>query len=498
MAQTNTAAGVASPAHPSGLRGHPRGLMTLFFTEMWERFSYYGMRALLVLYLVKALGYSRSDALELYGIYTGLVYLTPLAGGYLADRYLGMRQGAVIGAIVMMLGHFAMAFEPLLHSALGLLIVGNGFFKPNTSSMVGRLYREHDPRRDGGYTIFYMGVNLGALFSPLVAGTLGERIGWHWGFASAGVGMAIGLATLLRWQGLLGDAGLRPGQKAISRRDWGVILLVSAASVPGVFLAIQIWNLVSGVITPLPLAAKLVLALGITGAVGWLPARFSGRDPGTQPLTRADWNAILAICVVVFFVIFFWMGFEQAGGTMNLFADKQTDRHVFSWEIPASWFQSVNPLGIVLLAPAFSMIWTKLDRSKYAISDPTKQALGMMVLGLGFVVLAIAQGRAEQFGTVGPQWLIAVYLVHTIGELMLSPVGLSMVSKLAPARFASLLMAVWLFSSAVANYLSGTLEAMLAGSGIPLYWFLVGSSFGAGLILLGLTPWLGILTRGRG
>jgi POT family proton-dependent oligopeptide transporter len=202
--------------------------------------------------------------------------------------------------------------------------------------------------------------------------------------------------------------------------------------------------------------------------------------------------------VVVFFVIFFWMGFEQAGGTMNLFADAQTDRHVFGYEIPTSWFQSVNPLGIVLLGPVFAMIWTRLDRSKYAISDPTKQALGMMVLGLGFIVLAIAQGRAERFGTVGPQWLIAVYLLHTIGELMLSPVGLSMTSKLAPARLAGLLMAVWLLSSAVANYLSGMLEGMLAGSGIPLYWFLVGSSIGAGLILLAFTPWLKKLAHGRG
>lgn len=490
---------IATPHVPATLEveRHPPGLKIIFFTEMWERFSYYGMRALLVLYLVKSLGYSRADALELYGIYTGLVYLTPLFGGYLADRYLGMRQGAVIGAIIMMLGHFAMAFESLLHIALGLLIVGNGFFKPNTSSMVGKLYREHDPRRNGGYTIFYMGVNLGAFFSPLVAGTLGERIGWHWGFASAGVGMAIGLFTLLRWQGLLGDAGLRAGQTAISRGDWQRILLIAAASVPGVYLAIQFWGLLSGMIAPLPLAAKLPLGVAVIGAAVWLPARFGDRDPDAQPLTRADWDAILAICVVVFFVIFFWMGFEQAGGTMNLFADKQTDRHAFGYEIPASWFQSINPLGIVLLGPVFAMIWTKLDRSAYAISDPTKQALGMMVLGLGFIILAIAQGRAERLGSVGPQWLVIVYVVHTIGELMLSPVGLSMVSKLAPARLAGLLMGVWLLSSAVANYLSGVLEALLAGSGIPLYWFLVGSSVGAGLVLLALSPWLKQLTHGR-
>ena len=489
---------IAPISEVSDARRHPPGLKVIFFTEMWERFSYYGMRALLVLYLVKALGYSRPDALELYGIYTGLVYLTPLLGGYLADRYLGIRPSAVIGAIVMMLGHFAMAFPSLLHLALGLLIVGNGFFKPNTSSMVGMLYGERDPRRDGGYTIFYMGINLGAFFSPLVAGTLGEKFGWHWGFASAGVGMAIGLFTLLRWQALLGQAGLRPGQAGMGRRDWIHILAIASASAPLVMLAIEIWGRLSGVLAPLPPLAKLVVGLAAVGAAMGLPNRFGKPGADAQPLTRADWNAIVAICVVAFFVIFFWMGFEQAGGTMNLFADNRTNRHVLGYEIPASWFQSINPLVIVLLAPVFALIWTRLDTSRYAISDATKQALGMMVLGLGFVVLAIGQRRADQFGSVGPQWLVIVYVLHTVGELMLSPVGLSMVSKLAPAKFASLLMGVWLLSSAVANYLSGTLEAMLAGSGIGLYWFLVGSSFGAGLVLLAMTPWLNRLMRGRG
>ncbi|MCX9155364.1 peptide MFS transporter [Niveibacterium sp. 24ML] len=476
---------------------HPPGLKVIFFTEMWERFSYYGMRALLVLYLVNALHYERKDALELYGIYTGLVYLTPLLGGYLADKYLGMRQGAVIGGLIMMLGHFAMAFEPLLHLALGLLILGNGFFKPNTSSMVGKLYREHDPRRDGGYTIFYMGINLGAFFSPLIAGTLGEKVGWHWGFGSAGVGMAIGVFVLLRWQHLLGDAGLRPGQTTIDRRDWTTILTITAASVPFVYLVMGVWSMVSGFVAPLPLLGKLALGFAVIGLALWVPTQFGAKDPHAKPLTREDRDAVLAICIVVFFVIFFWMGFEQAGGTMNLFADQQTDRHAFGFEIPASWFQSINPLVIVLLAPVFSVMWTRLDRSRFALPVTAKQALGMIVLGLGFIVLAIAQGRAEEFGTVGPHWLFIVYFLHTIGELMLSPVGLSMVSKLAPARFGGLLMGVWLLSSAVANYLSGILEHMLQDSGIPLYWFLVGSSIGAGLVLLALTPMLKKLMHGR-
>ncbi|HEX8986317.1 MAG TPA: peptide MFS transporter [Rhodocyclaceae bacterium] len=475
--------------------GHPPGLKVIFFTEMWERFSYYGMRALLVLYLVKSLGYARADALELYGIYTALVYLTPVFGGWLADRWLGIRQAAVVGATVMMLGHFAMAVPALLHVALGLLIVGNGFFKPNTSTMVGMLYGEHDPRRDGGYTIFYMGINLGAFLSPLVAGTLGERLGWHWGFASAGVGMAVALFTLLKWQRLLGGAGLRAGQAQIARRDWVRIAAASIASVLAVaaFAASRPW-LASGFAALSPLERLALGLLFVAAAVG-IPL---WRRRGLPSLPPEDRAAIVAVCVVAFFVVFFWMGFEQAGGTMNLFADSLTDRRLGGFEIPASWFQSINPLLIVALAPLFSVAWTRLDTSPHALPDTAKQAIGMMVLGLGFVVLAVAQQRAERFGPVGPQWLAAVYALHTVGELMLSPVGLAMVSKLAPARLAGLLMGVWLLSSAVANYLSGTLEALLKGSGIPLYWFLVASSFGAGFALLALTPWLTRLTGGRG
>lgn len=476
---------------------HPRGLKVIFFAEMWERFSYYGMRALLVLYLVNALHYDRAHALELYGIYTGLVYLTPMIGGYLADKYLGMRQSAVIGGIIMMFGHFAMAFEPLLHLALGLLIVGNGFFKPNTSSMVGQLYHEHDPRRDAGYTIFYMGINLGAFFAPLIAGTLGQTVGWHWGFAAAGVGMGCGLFSLLRFQGLLGNAGLRPGQTAIDRSDWLRILAISLSAIPFVFAAIWAWGGISALIAPLPLWGKLLLGAALVVAAVKAPGLIGKKDASAQPLSREEWHRIFAIAIIVFFVIFFWMGFEQAGGTMSLFADNQTDRHLFGYEFPASWFQAVNPLVIILFAPLYSALWKRMDNSRFALSSTAKQGWGMVTLGLGFIVLAIAQAKADATGPVGPQWLFVVYFIHTMGELMLSPVGLSMVSKVAPARIASLLMGVWLLSSAVANYLSGTLEAMLHGYGIPLYWFLVGSSIGAGVVLLLITPLVRRLMHGR-
>jgi len=489
-------------AAPERRERHPPALPTIFFTEMWERFSYYGMRALLVLYLVNALGFQRADALELYGMYTGLVYLSPLVGGYLADRYLGHRKAILIGGITMAMGHFAMAFEPTLYLALGLLICGNGFFKPNLATLLGSLYRENDPRRDGGFTIYYMGVNLGAFFSPLVAGTLGEKVGWHYGFASAGVGMCFGLAQFLWGQSRLGDAGFPPRKHRLERHDWIHVVAISLAMIPLVYGVMAVWHLVGPAWRALPFLGKTALAVAIVAAL-WLgpraiPAAAQRQSAGIEsPLTREEWQRIAAILIMGFFVVFFWMGFEQAGGTMNLFADKQTDRHLGSWEIPASYFQAINPLGIVLMGPLIAAMWTRIDKSRFALPTPAKLAIGMIILGLGFIVLAIGQKRADLIGMVGPWWLFWVYVLHTLGELCLSPVGLSMVSKLAPLRVASLMMGIWYLANAAANYLAGTLEEMLAGSSIPIYWFLVGSSIGAGVVLLAITPLLKKLMHGK-
>ena len=479
----------------------PRALPTIFFTEMWERFSYYGMRALLVLYLVNALHYERADALEIYGLYTGLVYLSPLLGGWLADRYLGTRKAVLIGGITMALGHFAMAFEPLLYLALGLLIAGNGFFKPNMATLLGSLYRENDPRRDGGFTIYYMGVNLGAFFSPLVAGTLGEKVGWHYGFASAGVGMCLGIAQFLWGQERLGDAGLGGGKKRLDARDWVHVIVISAAMVPLVYAVMAAWKVVGPVWDPLPGLGKLAIVLAIVAAL-WAIGHVRAKhrvEAGHEPLTREEWERIIAIVVMGFFVIFFWMGFEQAGGTMNLFADKLTDRNIGGWEIPASYFQSINPLAIIiLLGPLMAILWKRVDSSRYAIPTPAKMALGLAFLGLGFVVMAFGDQRAEAIGKVGPLWLVFAYLLHTTGELCLSPVGLSMVTKLSPARVAALMMGTWYLANAIANYLAGVLEEMLKGTSIPLYWFLVGTSFGAAIVLLAITPLLKRLMHGKG
>jgi POT family proton-dependent oligopeptide transporter len=498
MTSTTLTPGATSAEATAAETRQPPGIKVIFFTEMWERFSYYGMRALLVLYLVNALGYSRDNALALYGIYTGLVYLTPLIGGAFADRYLGKRRAAVIGGTVMMLGHFAMAFEPLLHLALGLLIVGNGFFKPNTTAMVGDLYRgEDDPRRAGGYSIFYMGVNLGAFLSPLIAGTLGEKLGWHWGFGAAGVGMALGLVQFLWQQKDLGRAGLMPHQEAITAKDFPLIAAWSAGCFAFVFGALQAWKFVGPIYSGLPTLAQVAIALGVIGGSIWMIVKPDAKSEGHEPLNRAEWGRVIAIAIVMVFVIAFWTGFEQAGGTMALFADQNTDRMLGSFEVPASWFQSINPLVIVALAPLFAVLWTKLDQSRFKLGDTLKQAMGMVVLGLGFIVMAMAQGQADAGVKVGMHWLAIVFFIHTLGELMLSPVGLSMVSRVAPAKVVSLMMGVWFLSSAAANYLAGVMEQLLHGSGYSLYPFLAAFAIGAGVLLAVLSPLLERLMRAK-
>jgi POT family proton-dependent oligopeptide transporter len=486
-------------AHDAAERKQPRALTTLFFTEMWERFSYYGMRALLVLYLVHELGYQRADALQLYATYTGLVYISPLIGGYLADRYLGRRKAILIGGITMAFGHFAMAFEPLLHLALGLLIVGNGFFKPNIATLLGTYYREHDARRDPGFTFFYMGVNLGAFFSPLIAGTLGEKVGWHYGFASAGIGMCLGLAQFLFSGDRLGTQGLPAGKSRLDRKDWLHVLLISFATIPFVLGVLAAWGFVGPTWNGLSGFGKLAVTVVVI-AVLWFGANhLTGRKSSeAEPLTRDEWHRVIAILILGFFVVFFWMGFEQAGGTMNLFADQHTERQFLGWEIPASYFQAINPLGIFVMGPAFAAFWLRIDQSRFALPTPAKMALGLLLLGGGFVVMAFAQTHAEAIGKVGPEWLFFVYLLHTMGELCLSPVGLSMVTKLAPARVAALMMGIWYLANAAANYLAGILEELLKGSSMPLYWFLVASSVGAGVVLLALTPGIKYLMHGKG
>jgi POT family proton-dependent oligopeptide transporter len=512
--------------------GHPPGLYVLFGAEMWERFSYYGMRALLVLYLTKHLHFERKDALSVYATYTSLVYLTPLLGGYLADRFLGQRKAILIGGSLMALGHFAMAFEPLLTLALGLIILGNGFFKPNISTMVGQLYPQNDPRRDGAYTIFYMGINLGAFFSPLVCGSLGESkyFGWHYGFAAAGVGMILGLATFIAKQRMLGTAGYPPNRPEnaecrLFAIDWVHVALLTLVGAGLVYLAVLParaidrsspdygWLLVLGYWIALALAmigiTGLVTRQGRTGASPTgndpvsmeLPVqeteRVTEEKPRNEPFTSADVQRILVIVIVALFSIVFWMGFEQAGGTFTLFADEKTRRVIMGKPFPASWYQSINPMLIFMLAPLFSILWTTLDRTRLALTSTAKMGIGLIFLGLGFIVMSRADHTAREVGLVGPHWLAIVYLMNTLGELCLSPIGLSLVNKLAPARIASLMMAVWFLCTAFANYFAGMLEQWVQKSGVDLWTFLIYTSIVPGLVLLALTPVLKRMGHGR-
>jgi POT family proton-dependent oligopeptide transporter len=474
----------------TALMGHPRGLGLLFLVEMWERFSYYGMRALLVLYLVNFLKWSDGDAARLYGTYTSLVYLTPLIGGYLADRFIGTRRSLVIGSIVIAAGHFCLAFQSMttFYIGLTLIIIGTGFFKPNVSTMVGQMYREGDTRRDAGFTIFYMGVNLGGFLAPLVCGYLGQRVGWHYGFAAAGVGMLLGLGIYL-WgrDKYLPGIGLTREQtsaNAAARGAKGLIEMEKVNYVPG---------LIGG-------AVGLVLALVLRG--GWLGYAFGaiiGAAVGTTVFGSKgeERNRVLAIFIVAFFVVFFWMAFEQAGSSMNLFADRHTKLSIGGFTFPSSWFQSMNPLFIMIFAPVFASIWTGLGKRGKEPSTALKMVLGLALVGVGFLFM-VGAGRIADTGLMaGAIWLTMAYAFNTWGELCLSPVGLSYVSKIAPVRFASLLMGVWFLANAAANKLGGFLASQTEN--IPklgtFYMIPVATSFGAALLLLLLVPWLKRLTR---
>jgi POT family proton-dependent oligopeptide transporter len=437
------------PATQAEFLGHPRGLAFLFTTEMWERFSYYGMRALLVLYMVKyvllpgmagqvvglAALKSFFEALvgplevqpfasTIYGTYTGLVYLTPVFGGILADRVLGHRRTVVIGALLMAIGHFMMAFEPLLLFALAFLILGNGAFKPNMSSQVGELYAHGDPRRDRAYSIFYVGINIGAFLAPLVCGTLGEKAGWHYGFGAAGVGMLIGLAIYLA-----GTSHLPPD--------------------------------------PVPLKER-------TAA-------------DHRPLDRDEWRGIIALLILFVPTCLFWATYEQQGNTIALWADDFTDRTVnlgfWIWEIPTTWFQSFNPFMIFAFTPLVVALWSRQAARGREPSTVIKMALGSFGCGVSYLIMAAAAWYAGA-GKASWLWLFAFFVVITTAELYLSPIGLSLVSKVAPARYVSVMMGVWLATSFIGNFGAGYLGSFWSGMAKPDFFVMIAAvAIAAGVVI---------------
>ena len=414
-------------------QGHPKGLYLLFCVEMWERFSYYGMRALIVLYMVQNLMYSTQKAGNIYGFYTGLVYLTPLIGGYLADRYLGQRRCISTGAILMIWGLLLLAFGPksLFLLSLCLMIIANGFFKSNISSLLGLLYENNEDKKDSAYTIFYMGINLGAFFSPLVCGTLAVKYGYEYGFASAGVGMLIGLIFYKlfenRW---LGEYGLKPvGVKSVAE------------------------------------------------------------DDKNEQQNSAQQNSRLgALLVLMLFTVPFWVCFEQAGSSLTLFAQYMTDRNFFNWEIPTGYFQSLNPLFIILLAPLMSVLWGSLRNKSKEPSSVEKFAIALFLIAVSFVVLAFA-GYLSVKGLVSPLWLVVGYFIMTVAELCLSPIGLSLVSKLAPKKFLSLIMGCWFLTSFLGNLIAGMVGGKYdALAPAQLFGMLAIVSFVSFLLLLCFIP----------
>ena len=433
--------------------GHPKGLFVLFFAEMWERFSYYGMRALLILYLTKHWLFSDGDAGVIYGAYTALVYITPVLGGYLADKYLGQRKAVLFGAVLLTFGHFLMGFEGdggqdpsalnIFWLALAFIIVGSGFLKANISVIVGQLYPRTDARRDPAYTIFYMGINLGAFLGSLLCGYIGEVYGWSYGFGLAGFGMLLGLVVFVWGKPMLLGRGEPP--VALSKAvEWG-LYAVGVGAVGVAWWMVQNQGVVGGF---LGVFGGLLVAYVIGIAVVKLPAE--------------DRDRIFAAMFLILVSIVFWALFEQAGNSLNLF----TDRHVDRAGVPASVFQSLNAAYIFLLAPAFAWLWTTLGRKGMEPSAPFKFGLGVIQVGLGFLVLVWGANAAGIDAAVPVIFIFLIYLLHTTGELCLSPVGLSAMNRLAPAHMASLIMGTWFFASATGNFAAGLISAAAGGEGL--------------------------------
>ena len=440
--------------------GHPRGLSTLFFTEMWERFSYYGIRPLLVLFMTAALmnggfGFERQAASSIVGIYAACVYLASLPGGWIADRWLGLRRAIWWGGVLIALGHLSIALSSIFaHRAffMGLvfIVLGTGLLKPNISAIVGDLYPEGGSRRDAGFSIFYMGINVGALVAPLITGFLGERVGWHWGFGAAGVGMLIGLITFrLRGPGTLGPIGLEPAAGVEERRR------VSRIAAVGIALIVLIVGAgMTGVFTINPVAvASNMRNVMLVLAVGYFIYLFLFAG-----LTGDEKKRVAVIVVLFIFATIFWSAFEQAPTSLNLFARDFTNRMVFGWEVPTLWLQSVNSVFVILLAPVFAAVWVALGKRGKDPSSPAKFAFGLFFAGLAFLIMVAASNRVVSGGAgvrVSMLWLSASYFLQTLGELALSPVGLSSMTKLAPRKFVSQMMGVWFMAAALGNLIAG-------------------------------------------
>jgi POT family proton-dependent oligopeptide transporter len=438
--------------------GHPRGLMTLFFSEMWERVCYYGMRVLLTLYLVKSLMKGDADAALIYGAYTGLVYAAPILGGKLADKYLGYRNAVLLGAVLMSIGEFLIlgGSEHFLLFGMGALIVGNGYFKANISTIVGKLYEEGDPRRDSGFTIFYIGINIGALLATTVIAYVGETYGFHYGFGLAGIGMLLGL--FIFWGGRknyaaaeglgITEEGKEKVFGALNKAQ--LVSILSLLIVPAAYFLIQHNSLMDYILVGLFIFISIVLIK-------------AGISSDTKENVKIWKDRMIALLIFMLINIAFWACFEQAGTSLTLFADRNVDRDILGWEMPASMTQFFNPFFIIVFGSIFSVMWVKLAKMGKNPSIPMKFAFGILQLALGFLVTNIGLQFVNEAYQVPLLTLVVLYLLHTTGELFLSPIGLSMVTKLSPKNIAGTAMGAWFLSFAIANYVGGKIASLTGG-----------------------------------
>ena len=436
----------------SDFLGHPKGLFVCFATEMWERFSYYGMRALLILYLTKHWEFTDATSYLIYGAYTSLVYIMPVFGGMLADQILGSKKAVTYGAILLVFGHLGMTVESneqIFYLSLALIVSGVGFLKPNISTMVGALYEEGDPRRDSGFTIFYMGINIGAFTATLLCGYLGEEIGWAYGFGAAGIGMLLGLIIFLWGQKYLEGLAEPPSNKymtkinGISYEHW--------AYISGVVMVLVTWFLVQNS----QLVGQLLGGFGIIFIGAWLLYALLKCAPEER-------DRLIVVGILILFSLIFWALFEQAGSSLNILTDRGVDRVIFGWEVPASMFQSLNAGFIFTIAPLFALLWIALAKRNMEPSTPIKFSIGIVLVGLGFLALVYGMNSSEGLQT-GVIWIVLIYLLHTLGELCLSPVGLSSVTKLSPQRIVGFMMGMWFFASAAGNYVASLIAKGTAG-----------------------------------
>lgn len=440
--------------------GHPSGLMTLFFSEMWERFCYYGMRTLLTLYLVKSLFKGDAEASLIYGAYTGLIYAAPILGGRMADRFLGYRYAVLLGAVLMAIGEFLIlgGTEHMLLIGMGALIIGNGYFKANISTIVGKLYRDNDPRRDSGFTIFYIGINVGALLATTLVAYIGETYGFKYGFGLAGFGMLGGFATFWFARNTYAAADGLDITEAGRKKVLGPLNMVQVITM-GSLLLIPVCYIL---IMKNELMDYILLALFVYISISMIRAGSSEDKLQGVSIWK---DRMIALIIFMIINITFWACFEQAGTSLTLFADRNVDRLIFGWEMPASMTQFFNPFFIITFGSIFSVMWIKLSKIGKNPSIPMKFSLGILQLGLGFLVTLIGLTFVNDSFQVPLLTLVFLYMLHTTGELFLSPIGLSMVTKLSPKSVSGTAMGAWFLSFAIANYVGGKIAALTGGHG---------------------------------